>query len=73
MRIIPLFDTGLTFDLFWVQIRAITDNDKVRMLEILDSADVKDKLNKVLDANGWPKLEGNRRLFCVCCDWVSHG
>ena len=61
MMNIPLFDTGLTSHLFWVQIRADGDADKKRCQDIILGPDAKltDMLNKELLANGLQKLAGN--------------
>ena len=69
MIIIPLFDTGLTFYLFWVQIKAITDVDKERMQRIIlkEDATLIELLNTALVANNLKKLSGNPGATFVLC------
>jgi hypothetical protein len=69
MIIIPLFDTGLTFYLFWVQIKATTDADKERMQRIIlkDDATLIEMLNTALVANDLKKLAGNPGATFVLC------
>jgi hypothetical protein len=74
MMNIPLFDTELTFHLFWVQIRAFNDDDKERCQKIIlgAAATLTDILNTALVKNGLQKITGNPvATFVLCVLWLG--